>query len=200
MWFLYIMSLAATLLQIAFVTVSIAAGLYYMAELVEEYTVVAKKCITWMVIISSSLYCGLAFVEDLPWFMITFGLLAQSCHAFILRGFPYVIPLSPAFIVAVMLLIVNHYLAFQYFGNTYFPFSEVLSYFTLCLWMVPFALFVSLSANDNVLPMTNESKPLLGDNDVLVNYFSRKDKKYGLLSLFSYIKDFVFPNHGKKAF
>lgn len=29
-----------------------AAGLYYLAELVEEYTVLAKKCITWMVIVS----------------------------------------------------------------------------------------------------------------------------------------------------
>lgn len=31
-------------------------------------------------------------------------------------------------------------------------FSEVASYFGLCVWLVPFALFVSLSAGDNVLP------------------------------------------------
>lgn len=46
---------------------------------------------------------------------------------------------------------------------------QVLSYFTLCLWIVPFALFVSLSANDNVLPMTNETQPLLGIYIVLLN-------------------------------
>lgn len=32
----------------------------------------------------------------------------------------------------------------------------MLAYFTVCLWTVPFALFVSLGANDNVLPMQNE--------------------------------------------
>lgn len=75
---------------------------------------------------SSLLYCGLALVEDLPWYMITFGLLGQACHGYILRGFPYVVPLSPTFITSVILLIINHYFAFQYFGTTYFPFFEVI--------------------------------------------------------------------------
>lgn len=36
-------------------------------------------------------------------------------------------------------------------------FTEIASYFGLCVWLVPFALFVSLSASDNVLPtMGNE--------------------------------------------
>ena len=33
-------------------------------------------------------------------------------------------------------------------------FTEIASYFGLCVWLVPFALFVSLSASDNVLPTT----------------------------------------------
>jgi hypothetical protein len=37
-------------------------------------------------------------------------------------------------------------------------FTEVASYFGLCVWLVPFALFVSLSASDNVLP-TMGSEP-----------------------------------------
>lgn len=31
-------------------------------------------------------------------------------------------------------------------------FVEVASYFGLCVWIVPFALFISLSAGENVLP------------------------------------------------
>lgn len=31
-------------------------------------------------------------------------------------------------------------------------FTEVASYFGICIWLVPFALFVSLSAGENVLP------------------------------------------------
>ena len=37
------LSWASTVLQICFVTLAIAAGLYYLAELVEEYTVVTAK-------------------------------------------------------------------------------------------------------------------------------------------------------------
>ena len=52
-----------------------------------------------------------------------------------------------------------------------------MAYFTVCMWLVPFAFFVSLSANENVLPPINERRPLLSDeNDVVSNYFSRKQK------------------------
>ena len=37
----------------------------------------------------------------------------------------------------------------------------MLAYFTICLWLVPFAFFVSLSANENVLPTMAEKRPLL---------------------------------------
>lgn len=42
-----------------------------------------------------------------------------------------------------------------------FNVDQVMAYFTLCLWLVPFALFVSLSANENVLPTVSETTPLL---------------------------------------
>jgi hypothetical protein len=38
-------------------------------------------------------------------------------------------------------------------------FTEIASYFGLCVWLVPFALFVSLSASDNVLPTLGSSEP-----------------------------------------
>jgi hypothetical protein len=43
MWFLYLLSWIATVLQICFITMAIAAGLYYLAELVEEYTTFTVK-------------------------------------------------------------------------------------------------------------------------------------------------------------
>ena len=54
---------------------------------------------------------------------------------------------------------------------------QVMAYFTICMWLVPFAFFVSLSANENVLPTLNERRPLLNEeNDVVINYFSKKQK------------------------
>lgn len=64
-------------------------------------------------------------------------------------------------------MIANHYLWFRHFSapspsSAYssYPydrpdipsFTEIASYFGLCVWLVPFALFVSLSAGENVLP------------------------------------------------
>ncbi|KAG8326582.1 hypothetical protein J6590_038466 [Homalodisca vitripennis] len=154
-----------------------------------------------MTIITLGIYLGFFLFEDLPTAMVVCGLLAQVAHLLILKTFPYVALSSPSFIVAVFLLLVNHYFAFQYFNSIYHPFSEVMAYFTLCLWLVPFALFVSLSANENVLPTLAETRPLLGeDNDVVSHYFSSRNKKYGLLTLFNYAKDSILPQRSKKTF
>lgn len=199
MTFLSLLSYFSLLVQICFVTVSIAAGLYYLAELVEEYTVTAKKVITWLVVGSVVLYVVFIFTERFSWTMVLCGLGAQALHAAILKNFPYVKFMSPSFLGAVVLLLLNHYLAFIYFQQQFHPFSEVMAYFTLALWLVPFALFVSLSANDNVLPTSNERTPLLSDNDIVTNYFSSR-KKLGLLSLFNYAKESLLPERNKKAF
>ncbi|KAJ1525623.1 hypothetical protein ONE63_008842 [Megalurothrips usitatus] len=199
MWFLYVLSYVALLVQILFSVISIAAGLYYLAEIVEEYTVASKKVIWWMTVVSLSIYVGFLLFEDFPISMTVCGILAHLTHLFILNSFPVVVLSSPQFLLAIVMLVVNHYLAFSYFGNVYHPFSEVIGYFTLCLWLVPFALFVSLSANENVLPTHAETVPLL-DNDVVSNYFSRRGKKYGLLSFFNYAKESILPQRNKKAF
>ena len=104
-----------------------------------------------------------------------------------------------------------------------------MAYFTLCLWLVPFAFFVSLSANENVLPTTSERRPLLqgmlclecfwhiclnfpfvylcfekilfsDETDVVSHYFMRKEKRKGLLAVFNGIKESVLPTRTKKAF
>ena len=79
-----------------------------------------------------------------------------------------------------VLVLLNHYLWFRHFSNPSVPtghplystppalpsFTEVASFFFLQVWLVPFALFVSLSAADNVLPSmgseyaTDPSSPL----------------------------------------
>lgn len=147
----------------------------------EEYTVTAKKCITIIVLFVTTVYVLFMCLDNLPWSMVICGLVAQALHAIILTDFPYVKLMSVQFIGAVIMLFINHYLAFSFFTQYYFNFTEVrryllkrnliwvlnnfaqilihlqvLGYFTVCLWIVPFALFVSLNANDNVLPTVNE--------------------------------------------
>lgn len=96
-----------------------------MAELVEEYTVMAKKVISIIVLFVTTVYLLFIFVDNLPWSMIICGLASQALHALILTDFPYVKLMSIQFIGGVILLLVNHYLAFNYFTQNYFNFSEV---------------------------------------------------------------------------
>jgi hypothetical protein len=74
-----------------------------------------------------------------------------------------------------VLVLINHYFWFRHFSaaqqrsysrlnNMYdqpeIPsFTEIASYFGLCVWLIPFALFVSLSASDNVLPTMGTEQP-----------------------------------------
>lgn len=103
----------------------LAAGLYYLAELVEEYTAIAKKVITVEVLFVTTIYLLFIFSDNLPWSMVICGLFSQILHAVILVDFPYVKLVSIQFIGAVIMLFINHYLAFSFFTQHFYSFSEV---------------------------------------------------------------------------
>ena len=78
-------------------------------------------------------------------------------------------------------------------------FFQVLAYFTVCLWIVPFSFFVSLSANENVLPTTTDLPPR-EDADVVSNYFNKRGKKYNILAFLKKAQESVLPERVKKHF
>lgn len=199
--FLYLLSWISALVHICLGTLALAAALYYLAELVEEYTSTAAKILRYWIWVTIGLYILLFLFESLPTSVILCGLLTQLVHLSILRTFPFFFLTSLPFILGVVMFIVNHYLAFSFFASYYYPASEVLAYFTLFVWLIPFGFFISLSANENVLPTHAETRPLLSnDDDFVTGYFNKKGKRYGLLSLFNYLKEEFFPQRGKKAF
>lgn len=75
-----------------------------------------------------------------------------------------------------MLVLINHYFWFRHFSalqqQSYSrmssvydqpdvpSFTEIAAFFGLCVWLIPFALFVSLSASDNVLPTMGSEQPV----------------------------------------
>ncbi|XP_064383014.1 protein TEX261-like [Halichondria panicea] len=152
--FLWLISWAALLAQVVFVVFSLAAGLYYLAEIIEEYSIVAKKIITYLLVFVIVLYIGLLVFDGFPWGLVVVGLLTHLLYGSLLTTFPVISLLSPGFVGGTLLLIVAHILAFQYFADHWHIFQEVLAFFFLCLWMVPFSFFISLSANDMVLPVS----------------------------------------------
>lgn len=51
------------------------------------------------------------------------------------------------------LVIVDHFSWFYHFSTVYYlDFNEIVAFFLLCVWLVPFMYFISLSANESTLP------------------------------------------------
>jgi len=157
------------------------------------------KIIKYLIYITILIYIGLLMTEDMGVIIITCGLASCVAHLFVLKDFPFFYITSPSFICAVGLLLINHYLAFTHFSRQWYPFGEVLAYFTMCLWLVPFAFFVSLSANENVLPTVSGTMDR-DDTDVVSNYFRKNKKKTSLLSFLKQAQDTVLPQRVRKQF
>jgi hypothetical protein len=91
-------------------------------------------------------------------------------------------------------------MAFSYFATVWHPFSEVLAFFTICLWLVPFSFFVSLSANENVLPTSVGQTKSEDDQDLVTNYFRKNSRRVGLLSFLKSAQDTILPQRVKKGY
>ncbi|CAB3990712.1 TEX261 [Paramuricea clavata] len=200
--FLYLLSWLATFIQILFLTIALASALYYLAELVEEYTVITGKIVKITIGIISVVYVGLLLFESFPWHVVLMGLVTNIVYYMLLNDFPYISFTSPVFLLSVgsTLVFVNHYLAFQYFSQVYYSFSEILGYFTVCLWILPFAFFISLSANENVLPTASMQQ---GSNTDYTYAGQSSSKRQGILAIFDFIYiqlQNILPTRSAKSF
>lgn len=118
--------------------------------------------------------------DRLPITLIGFSLAA---HAVYLTNFtaqwPFISLTSPRFLLSCVMVVADHFLWFFYFAekaqeakakrqpryrygtktsNVDAPsFMDVAAFFAICVWLVPLFLFLSLSANDNVLPSQGQS-------------------------------------------
>ena len=90
------------------------------------------------------------------------------------QSFPFISVSSPLFICSCLAFGLKHWVALRHFSNNYVPFDEVVGYFIVCCWVLPFTILISTTAGDNVLPYTNNSS---GHNDVLSHYYTAHSKK-----------------------
>jgi hypothetical protein len=117
------------------------------------------------------LHVLLYFIDSLPFKQTAFSIL---CHIVYLQNFSSSWPLisltSASFLASCVLVLADHFTWFFYFARVTHEarhtrpylnpsprapgFPEIASFFALCVWLVPLFLFLSLSANDNTLPMS----------------------------------------------
>ncbi|KAI1800396.1 transmembrane adaptor Erv26 [Daldinia bambusicola] len=175
MWILPLVGYVGSIVGFCFLTLAIASGLYYLSELVEEHTVIAKRLLTKLIYSIIALQLILCLVDGFPFGLTLMGVASHVIYLGNMRRFPFVKLTDPLFIASCVLVLVNHYFWFQHFSEAQQrsysrlssmydqpdvpSFTEIASYFGLCVWLIPFALFVSLSASDNVLPTIGTEQP-----------------------------------------
>ncbi|KAF2671469.1 DUF396-domain-containing protein [Microthyrium microscopicum] len=169
MWILPLLGFIGVILGFCFLTLAIASGLYYLSEIVEEHTVLAKKVLTRLIYTVIALQTLLVIIDRFPFKLSVLSVGSHLVYLQNLRRFPVVKLTDPFFLLSCVLVLTNHFLWFNHFQrpphdsgafryNPYDPaqalpsFNEIASFFGLCVWLVPFALFVALSAGENVLP------------------------------------------------
>ncbi|XP_042222985.1 uncharacterized protein LOC121867214 isoform X1 [Homarus americanus] len=96
---LYLLSWISTLVHICLGTLALAAALYYLAELVEEYTSTAAKVLRYWIWVTIGLYILLFMFESVPTSVILCGFISQLVHLSILRTFPFFFLTSLPFIL-----------------------------------------------------------------------------------------------------
>ena len=100
MWILPLVGYLGLGLGFAFLTLAIASGLYYLSELVEEHTVLAKKVLTYLIYAVIGVQVLLAAVDRLPLLQSAVAIVSHVIYAQNLRRFPVVKLTDPIFILS----------------------------------------------------------------------------------------------------
>ena len=139
-------------LFLVFIAVCLATGLYYLAEMVEEYTRLTKKVLWWAIRISIALDVALLVVDRLPILCVGTAIAAQLTYNTLLKRFPFMEMTSLEFLGSLGMLVANHFVWMRHFREAYHSMEYLLGFFLMVVWIVPFGFFISLAANESVLP------------------------------------------------
>lgn len=100
MWILPLVGYLGLGLGFGFLTLAIASGLYYLSELVEEHTVLAKKLLTRMIYAVVAVQVLLALVDRLPLWPSALSICSHVVYALNLGRFPVVKLTEPVFLLS----------------------------------------------------------------------------------------------------
>ena len=168
------------LVVIVFTALSYATGLFYLAELAEEYPTTTKRVIVGLIATLALLHCLAFLLSPLSRVSLLLGLLTHASYYRLTSTFPYLPLTSPTFFLSLALLFasqVSWYLTLQPPPPTpyssYTPYSQpnspyyrsahstytspqVMAFFLLFIYLVPLTFFVTGSVSSQALPSMGE--------------------------------------------
>jgi hypothetical protein len=87
-------------LHLANAPLSTASGLYYLSELVEEHTVIAKRLLAQLIYIVIGIQLVLWLVDGLPFLLTLLGVVSHVVYLGNMRRFPFVRLTDPLFLAS----------------------------------------------------------------------------------------------------
>ncbi|KAM0686844.1 erv26 superfamily protein [Conglomerata obtusa] len=131
---------------------SLGIGLYKAVEYIEDKTFAAKKKIE-QIIIGISIFHLYMLIRGVSKLILIYSLVIQYLFYSLLDIYPNIQPSNPVFIAGSVMALGNHFLMLKamILGN-YFV-AEMIIVFVVGVWCTPFCFFLSLSANDEALPV-----------------------------------------------
>jgi len=190
-----------------------ATSLFYLSDLAEEFPSYTRQFVriySWGVIIVNIL---LWLLDDFPLTRIALGVAAHASYLSLLPTFPDV-QIGIKFCLAIALFIGNNVNWYYYFGDSYYYSTvEAIGFFVSCVWLVPLALFISLSIGNSGLPTSMDEALALGGSthghghghgDSTVSSRGSSSSRLNLRALFKFFsfsqpKQPLLPTHSPTA-
>lgn len=142
---------AGMYLAIVFISLSVACGLYYLAELCEEYVITAKRLIGYTIKAELVLHALLLW-DRLPAVCLACGAAAHVSYLRLLKPYPYIQLTSPNGLASIALWLASTGLWVRHFMGTLYTVEYIAAFLLLTTWLVPFAFFLGMSGDNAVLP------------------------------------------------
>jgi hypothetical protein len=113
--FFTLLSYIAGYCVILFLAISLACGLYYLAELTEEYPSITKKIIQMSIYQSAASLLLLFFFDDFPWMETIFTLVGCFLYHKLMQSFPLIDFSSPLFIGSTVSFLIQNMMWYYWF-------------------------------------------------------------------------------------
>ncbi|KAI7839316.1 hypothetical protein COHA_007014 [Chlorella ohadii] len=138
-------------LAIVFLSLSIACGLYYLAELCEEYVLTTKRLIGHVIRAELLLHL-LLFTDKLPPTALAVGIAAHLSYIRLLKPFPYIQLTAGGTLASIGLLVASTVLWLKHYMSSYYTVEYIAAFLLLTTFLVPFAFFLGMSGDYTTLP------------------------------------------------
>lgn len=158
--FLFIL-LKSLIVGIGIIGLSIGfiAFLYKSIHFIEEYPNRAKEKIKLLAYTIWGLHILLLFRGFSLW-LVLFSSCTQWLFYNLLEDYPNIETSGAGFITAAILAFVNHGFFLTTMLKNHFGLLEILFYFFGIVWAIPFSIFLSLTANDEIITISGAKKPI----------------------------------------